>query len=425
MEHRFNRAPWSFDTNIYEVNIRQYTREGNFNAFSKHLKRLKNMGVEVLWFMPIFPISHERRIGTLGSYYACSDYTSINPEFGSLDDFKKIVKQIHSLGMKLILDWAANHTGWDHVWTRTNPEYFKKNLEGHFYDNHNWSDVIDLNYYDQAMRAEMIQCMKFWITECDIDGFRCDMAHLVPLDFWSRARMELDSMKELFWLAETEQKNYEAVFDVVYAWNWMHQSEKFWKGHMDIFSLFATLDPTQEKFPAPATHLLFSGNHDENSWNGTEYEKYGVAAKTMAVFSMTWHGIPLVYSGQEIPNYKRLAFFEKDELHWPKTPELHRFYQTLLYLRKTNPALKAGMHNSKTTILDIDRHGPVIYTRESGKHKVLVVLNFSANSNAIDLDRILEKEVYRDVFNFLDEAVDLGSVHRLEPGGYLVFEKIN
>jgi glycosidase len=187
MNRLFTPVAWSDHTNLYEVNIRQYTPEGTFDAFVEHLPRLRDMGVETLWLMPITPISVELRQGTLGSYYACSDYTAINPEFGTLDDFRELVYAAHQMGFKIIIDWVANHTGWDHIWTKTNPGYYKRNAEGKFYDNHNWHDVIDLNYYDAAMRRSMIEAMQFWVKEFDIDGFRCDMAHLVPLDFWRQA----------------------------------------------------------------------------------------------------------------------------------------------------------------------------------------------------------------------------------------------
>src|ERR1043165_6217255 len=200
MTRRFSPLAWSINSNIYEVNVRQYTPEGTFNAFAKHLPRLKDMGIEILWFMPITPISQEKRQGTLGSYYSCSDYKAINPEFGTEADFKALVKKAHELGLKVIIDWVANHTGWDHVWTRSNPEFYKKDETGNFYDTNNWHDVIDLNYYDFTMRKAMIDAKGYWVKQCDIDGFRCDMCHLVPLDFWYQARVELDVLKPLFWL---------------------------------------------------------------------------------------------------------------------------------------------------------------------------------------------------------------------------------
>jgi len=216
---------WVLSTNVYEVNTRQYTPEGNFTAFMPHMKRLKDMGVETLWFMPITPISRYKRKGTLGSYYACSDYTSINPEFGSHADFKGLIDYAHKLDMKVIIDWVANHTGADHNWTKSNPDFFIQNEQGEFYDKHGWDDVIDLDYNNRDMRLAMIQSMEYWIREFDIDGFRCDMAMLVPVDFWIEARTYLDRIKPLFWLAECDQWNdpvYMEAFDAAYTWKWMH-----------------------------------------------------------------------------------------------------------------------------------------------------------------------------------------------------------
>src|SRR5688500_3612468 len=229
MNEPFKPVPWSHNTNIYEVNVRQYTQEGTFRAFEKELPRLKDMGVEILWFMPITPISKEKRLSVLGSYYACSDYTAINPEFGDLADFKALVQAAHSLHMKVIIDWVANHTGWDHIWTKQHPEYYRRDMHGNFFDPHGWADVIDLNYDHPVLHKAMISAMEFWVRECNIDGFRCDMAMLVPLNFWRSARTHLDSIKKLFWLAECEEINYHEVFDATYAWKLLHKMEAYWR----------------------------------------------------------------------------------------------------------------------------------------------------------------------------------------------------
>ena len=189
-----NRVDWRHSTNIYEVNLRQYTSEGTINAFAKELPRLRDMGVDTLWFMPLTPISKERMKGTMGSYYACSDYTSMNPEFGSLDDFRLMVKEAHSLGCKVIIDWVAYHTGWDHVWTRFSPDFYEMDpATGTFKAASGMDDIIELDFKNPALVEAMIECMQFWIDECDIDGFRCDLAFWVELDFWKIARPRLDA----------------------------------------------------------------------------------------------------------------------------------------------------------------------------------------------------------------------------------------
>ena len=197
MRSSFNKVKWAANTNIYEVNIRQYTPSGTFISFAKHLPRLKDMGIEILWLMPVTPISIEKRLGTLGSYYACSSYATLNPEYGNEADFKMLIDTAHALGMKVIIDWVANHTGCDHVWMTAHPDFYLKNEAGDFTEVNGWNDVIDLDYSNKKMRAAMIKAMQYWINEFDIDGFRADMAHLVPLDFWMDARTCCDAPGEV------------------------------------------------------------------------------------------------------------------------------------------------------------------------------------------------------------------------------------
>ena len=423
MNRLFTPVAWSDYTNLYEVNIRQYTPEGTFDAFAKHLPRLREMGVETLWLMPITPISVEQRQGTLGSYYACSDYTAINPEFGTLDDFRELVYEAHQMGFKIIIDWVANHTGWDHIWTKTNPGFYKRNAEGKFYDNHNWHDVIDLNYYDAAMRRAMIEAMQFWVKEFDIDGFRCDMAHLVPLDFWRDARKALDAVKPLFWLAETEDTHYLAVFDCCYAWQWMHDSQRYYKGEISLYGLKDVLFRYQREFPAITSQLFFTANHDENSWNGTEYEKYGNAAKVFAVFSFVWSGIPLIYSGQELPNKKRLKFFDKDIIEWKVKPELHDFYKVLLKLRTNNGAIATGRISQPVFIPTHADQYVFAFMRRYGAKEVLVILNLSPNHVFLQLPDGYVHGIYTNIFTGAMLEIIPQLSFELNAWDYLVVEK--
>jgi len=295
MDASFNTVTWANECIIYEVNIRQYTPEGTFNAFQKHLPRLKEMGVNLLWLMPITPISEKSKKGTQGSYYACSSYTKINPAYGKESDLLELVQSAHALGMKVIIDWVANHTGAQHEWMDKNPEWFSRDAQGNFTERNGWEDVVDLNYENKPMRDALIASMQYWVRHFSIDGFRCDMAHLVPLDFWKAARVACDMIKPLFWLAECEEVDYHQVFDLSYAWAWMHAIEKTshdLSGLNEVYTILHAYD----QYPAGALKLFFTSNHDENSWNGTEYEKWGVAAKAWAVFTFTWTGIPLIYS---------------------------------------------------------------------------------------------------------------------------------
>jgi len=415
---------WSYSTNIYEVNLRQYTLEGTFEAFSKSLPRLKDMGVKTLWFMPITPISSKGRLGTLGSYYAAGQYKETNPEFGTVEDFKKLVIKAHELGFKVILDFVANHTGNDHPWTVSNPEYYSCDENNNFIHPHGWSDVSELNYDLPELRLAMIDTMKFWIKECDIDGYRCDMAHLVPLDFWVQAKKKLSGIKEnLFWLAECEEPEYHKVFDATYTWRWMHASEEFYHHRMNLQSLLTVLYKSVTEFPCSAFRTYFTANHDENSWNGTEYEKYGDAAKLFAVFSCTWNGIPMIYSGQELPNQKRLKFFEKDVIEWQENFELHNFYKKLLTLHSSNKSLRAGDPSMLTEIISHpDDHEVFSYLRKHEKDQVLVILNCCAHENNFIVKNV--KGDFRNVFG--GEDINFGETNNvyLQPWGYLVFERV-
>ena len=420
----FKHPKWSFSTNIYEVNLRQYTLEGTFEAFSKNLVRLKDMGVETLWFMPITPISEAGKLGVLGSYYAVQNYTDTNPEFGTLADFKNLVKEAHHLGFKVIIDWVADHSGNDHPWISANPEYYCYDKDNQLHHPHGWSDVAQLNYENPDLRLAMIDAMKFWIKECDIDGYRCDMAHLVPLDFWQQAKKKLSKYKHnFFWLGECEVPEYHTVFDATYTWRWMHASEEFYHGRMNLQSLLTVLYKSVTEFPHDAFRTYFTSNHDENSWNGTEYEKYGDAAKLMAVFSCTWNGIPMLYSGQEMPNFKRLKFFEKDTIDWNGQYELHDFYKALLILKSSNKSLQAGDENVSTKIVSHpDDHQVFSYLRKNEDDEVLVVLNCSSGEMNFEVKAV--HGLFRNVFGGRDINFDHDDHVYLGPWGYLVFEKL-
>ncbi len=424
MDPVFHPPAWSVDSNIYEVNLRQYTTEGNFRAFEKHLPRLRNMGVEILWFMPITPISLKGRLGSLGSYYACSDYLSANPEFGSVEDFKLLVESAHRLGFKVLIDWVANHTGLDHRWTTEHPEFYRRNLAGQFFDSHGWEDVIDLNYDLPALRDMMIQCMKFWVDTCDIDGFRCDMAMLVPLDFWNKARTVLDNQKPLFWLAECEDPAYHEVFDASYTWKLLHQMEAYWKKTGGMDDLNNVLQFYNDRFPPAAMRAFFTSNHDENSHSGSEYERLGDAAIPFAVFCCTWNGIPLIYSGQELPNTKRLKFFEKDVIEWKTPCALHEFYKTLLDLRKKNPALRSGDPAVSTIMLSNNAKQQVMsFLRRYQGNEVLVVLNLSALEVSLIIFSAMVSGTFRNIFNDEDQDFNSNKTVLLKPWDYRVYAK--
>jgi glycosidase len=425
MRSFFTPVSWSVHTNIYEVNLRQYTTEGTFVAFSKELYRLRDMGVETLWFMPITPISELNKKGTLGSYYACSSYVNTNKEFGSIKDFKKLVEEAHRLGFKVIIDWVANHTGWDHEWTTTNPDFFVQNDKGQFVPPvENWEDTIKLDFNNKRMRLAMIAAMEFWVRECNIDGFRCDMAHLVTLDFWKQARTHLDSIKKLFWLAECEETNYHEAFDATYTWHWMHESMQFYRKHINLQQLMQVLERYHTDFPPQAQRVFFTSNHDENSWTGTEFEKYGDAVKLLAVFNCTWQGIPMLYSGQEMPNHKRLKFFDKDAIEWNGRYEFHDFYKRLLKLHSIYPAL--GADSSTTTIVLKNEADKFVlsYLRKKDDREVLVLLNMSdADKSFFSITDDRLKGKFTNLFSGNESDFTHQKYFALRPWEYLVYVK--
>lgn len=426
MSLQYKPPPWANSTNIYEVNLRQYTAEGTFNSFANHLPRLMGMGVETLWFMPLTPIAQKNKKGTLGSYYACSDYCTINPEFGTMDDFKNLVNEAHEMGFKVIVDWVANHTGWDHEWTKKHPEWYKRESDGNFKKASGMDDIIELDFTNHDLRNAMIAAMEFWVSEFDIDGFRCDLAFWVDIDFWKQARTHLDTIKKLFWLGEFDPLDtpaYTAVFDASYTWTWMHRTEEFYRKQLP----FDVLPPVLYRYDgirSGSMYTWFTSNHDENSWNGTEFEKYGDMAMLLAVFSCTWKGLPLIYSGQELPNKKRLKFFDKDEIMWSDKIELHDFYRPLLNLHSLHPALSSGDRASETYVLSTnDEKNVFVYLRKSGDREVLVLLNFSGDNRTVEIKDEITSGDFRNVFS--NEIANLSTDIKfiMQPWGFAVYEK--
>jgi len=379
-------------TTIYEVNLRQYTQEGSIRAFMEHLPRLKKMGIGIIWLMPIHPIGLKNRKGTLGSYYSISDYQQINPEFGTLTDFKALVELVHQLDMKIIIDWVANHSAWDNEWTMEHPDYFVRDESGAFQSPYDWSDVIQFDHSNPAAHQALIDAMCFWVREYDIDGFRADLAHLTPLPYWIKARMETEKIKpELTWLAETEDAAYFEAFDVVYAWKWMHGSEEFVKKNEEVFQLIEVLKNQNEHYPENLFQLFFTSNHDENSWNGTEFEKYGIYADALTAFSFFYKtSVPLVYSGQEIPNTKRLAFFEKDALVWDELKNV-TWYKTLAETRsKVCHSPEFDFIETKGKLFGLKRG--------DNQNHILLFMNFDVNPIQIHYEANQPVD-YFDAFN--------------------------
>lgn len=376
---------------IYEANIRQYSPEGTFSKFTEDIPKLKELGVKIIWVMPIYPISTTKSKGSLGSYYAISDYTKVNPEFGNLDDVKNLVNTAHKNGMYVILDWVANHTGWDHVWLKSHPEYYTKNEKGEITHTvgTDWTDVADLNYDNKEMRTEMLENMKYWLKEVDVDGFRCDVAGMVPVDFWENTVIELKKIKPVFMLAEAWEPNLlENAFDMGYGWDTYHRMNAIAQGKETVKNWDNRMTQTDSLYQKDDILMNFITNHDENSWSGTVKERMGDASEVMLALSYCAPGMPLIYSGQEYDMNKRLRFFEKDTISkikgkvWPLMAKLGE-------LKNNNKALNGGKNAaSYNKINSSDNKNILIFSREKDGNK----LTFMANLSNKEVTFTAEKE---------------------------------
>ncbi len=405
---------------IYEVNIRQYTPEGTFNAFTNgHLERLGDMGVDIIWLMPIHPIGEKNRKGELGSYYSVKDYKGVNPEFGIEEDLRALIGKAHELDMIVILDWVPNHTAWDAVWTETHPEFYvTENGEFIYPRDTDWTDVIQLDYDNQEMRDSMIAAMKYWLKEFDIDGFRCDVAGFVPNDFWEEAIPALRGVKPVFMLAEWEDPDHHKVgFDMSYAWELHSLMNELARKEAGKTRLLEYWEKETERFPDDAIRMVFIDNHDENSWNGTIEERMGPNADAMAVFSFTFPGMPLIYTGQEAALDFRLPFFEKSEVPWGDYPK-QDFYTALVDLKKDHPALWNAPNGGEPVFFEQDEH-LMAWLREVEDSKVLTLLNLSDEAANFSLPVDFgESEEY---FSGETKTLETEDIVEIEPHGYRVF----
>jgi len=385
---------WSKNAVMYEVNVRQYSEAGTFKAVQDDLPRLKALGVDILWLMPIHPIGEEKRKGSLGSYYAVKDYKAVNPMFGTQQDFNNLVAATHQQGMYLIIDWVPNHTAWDNTWITEHPNWYTQDKDGNIIDPTNpetgeswgWTDVADLNYENTDMRNAMIEAMKYWVIESDIDGFRCDVAHSVPVDFWYDVKTSLDKVKPLFMLAEAEKPVlHQNGFHASYAWNFHHRLNKVAKGEMTATDIRDYLIEDAEKHQAKDYRLNFTSNHDENSWSGTVFERMGNAHKCLAALTFVIPGMPLLYNGQEAPLKKRLAFFEKDAIDWNNYAYAD-FYSNLNQLKKSNPALWNGSYGGDLEIISTLQPKQVLaLTRKKGATIFAALFNLSDKPVVVEI----------------------------------------
>lgn len=415
---------WSRNSVLYEINVRQFTPEGTFNALEPHLSRIRDLGIDIVWFMPIYPIGKVRRKGTLGSYYSISDYKAINPEFGTMDDFKRIVATCHQLEMKVLIDWVANHTAWDHHWVSHHPEYYHRDERGNVLAPFDWEDVAHLNYRNEDLRLAMIGEMKYWLQEVNIDGFRCDVADLVPVDFWNQAKGELSKIKSVFMLAESENPAHHLrAFDMSYGSEFHKLMNHVALGERQAWELIGYFSNIAKYFPPDSYILQFTSNHDENSWNGSEYERLGDGVRAFATLSFTVPGMPLVYCGQETGLDKRLKFFDKDFIRWEKDHPMSGFYKKLIALKKRNKALWNGNWGGDiiwiNTALDNDIFS---FYRLRDAHRVVCVFNFSDARHTVTLRNEEIAGNYTDVFTGAPVVLKTNPKVEIGPWAYIILE---
>ncbi len=421
-DQQFLPPEWAVNANIYEVNVRQYSAEGTFKAVTEDLPRLQEMGVRILWLMPIHPIGELNRKGTLGSYYSIKDYTAINSEFGNKNDFRALVSEAQDLGMKVILDWVANHTAWDAVWTESNPEFYMTDEDGSFYPPvDDWEDVIQLDVENRDMWEAMIQAMEYWVREYNVDGFRADVAYMVPTEFWITARERLEEIKPVFMLAEAEEPEIHRAFDMSYTWELAQTMRDFGAGNATLADFDAALENSFNRFHKRDFRMVFTTNHDENSWQGGDSDLYGSNFKNMAVFAATVWGMPLIYNGQEAALNKQLEFFEKDEIEWGDYI-YQDFYTTLLDLNTRNQALFNGEIGGDYRKLHTDKDEHIFAYKRIGHHEqVLVLLNFSDEERTFSFTDGHEG-VWTDVFDGSEH--EIGSPTTMSPNSYMLMERV-
>jgi len=417
---------WSRNAVIYQINIRQFTPDGSFRAAMAELPRLQALGVDILWLMPVHEIGVKNRKGSLGSPYSVRDYYSVNPEFGSREDLQAFVEETHRLGMHVILDWVANHTAWDNPLTEAHPEWYERDWKGDFHPTPwwDWSDIIDLNYEQQGLRQYMADAMAFWVREAGVDGFRCDVAGYVPLDFWNEVRRELDRIKPVFMLAEaaTRDMHYEA-FDATYAWGLHSALHEVTRKGASVDALAGHYSEQDNLFPRGSMRMVFTSNHDKNSWEGTEFEMFGEGVGAAIVLTFVGDGIPLVYNGQEAGNTKRLQFFEKDPLVWQDHPHAALF-RKLAELKSANSALHNGPWGARMIRTANDSPRQVLsFVRENAENKILALFNFSAEPGRVRLGEALAHDSYQNAFTAEQVVVTADETLAMPPWGYLVLTR--
>lgn len=372
---------WVRDGVIYEIYPRAFSEKGDFNGVTAKLDSLKDLGVTILWLMPIHPIGEEKKKGTIGSPYAVRDYYGINPAYGTKDDLKRLISEAHKRGLKVIIDIVANHTSWDNNLLKEHPEFYKRDAQGNITYPYDWYDIAALDYRNAALRRYMTDMLKYWIREFDLDGFRCDVAGEVPTDFWENARAELDKIKpDILMLAEAHKPELLVqAFELDYSWPLHGTLTDVLQGRRRASDIRSTWEDEVSKWPRNSWHLRFSDNHDERRAIARFGEPAALAASAL---TFTLDGVPLLYNGMEIGDTTESgapALFEKLPIFWPfaeRRPEFISFYKQIMALRKSSTALRRG---SLTWLRNSDDARLVTFLRRSADEEMVVVLNLSTD----------------------------------------------
>lgn len=414
-------ADWTRDAVIYQINTRQFTPEGTFRAAQAQLPRLQRLGVDILWLMPIHPIGELNRKGTLGSPYSVRDFRAVNPEFGTLEDFRAFVDEAHRLGLRVIIDWVANHSAWDNPLSREHPEWYERDWRGDFRSTPwwDWTDIIDFDFSQLGLRRYMADSMIYWVRDVGVDGFRADVAGYVPLDFWEQVRRDLDAIKPVFMLAEFEQRDmHAAAFDATYAWGWNRAVHNIARGEADVGALFGFYSENESAWPRGAMRMMYTSNHDQNSWEGTEFERFGPALTNAIILSFAGEGIPLIYNGQEAGNARRLQFFERDPIVWREHPN-GELYRRLIALKSANRALwNAPWGGRMVGIVNNVPTKVFSFVRERDGDRVFAMFNFSGDEQAVTFAEGPHHGRYRDFASGEEVSVDSATRMRLPPWSY-------
>lgn len=418
---------WAKNATIYELNVRQFSPEGTFKAVEKQLPSLKKMGIDIIWLMPVQPIGVKNRKGTLGSYYSTKDYLGVNREFGTKKDFQNLVNAIHKQGMYVIIDWVANHSSWDNELVEKHPDWYIKSREGKFQPTpwRDYDDIIDFDYSKPELRKFMTDALKFWVKEYNIDGFRCDMASFVPLEFWENARQELDEIKPVFMLAEAEDKElHRKAFDATFNWTLWNYLHDIAKGNKDAETLAgAYIAEHVSIFPKEAIRMNFIDNHDKNSWEGNPHSNFGDALQAAMVFTAMMDGMPLVYNGQEAGLDRSLQFFEKDPIAWRKHKN-EELYTTLFQLKHKNQALWNGKWGGEMVRIKNNAMNNVIsFVREKNGDKVLTLINLSKEKTPVIFDTEFDEGIYTNLFTGKETKVPAKLKLTMEPWDYVILHQ--